>query len=148
MEVLSSWARVLEPGKLPDFWLHTFVLWHHSPRIPPSYSNQPKDKLAETHRPTPQGPRTLNDVCVGTIPSDFEQFYMRKRCETWLMIYYPYPRSSERLTICRSHQKGSTFYLVILRPWDLFRPGFEPAVSRSADRRSPNWANRAAVESR
>ena len=27
----------------------------------------------------------------------------------------------------------------------LVRPGFEPTASRSADRRSPNWANRAAV---
>ena len=27
----------------------------------------------------------------------------------------------------------------------LLRPGFEPATSRSADRRSPNWANQAAV---
>ena len=28
----------------------------------------------------------------------------------------------------------------------LVRPGFEPTASRSADRRSPNWANRAAVK--
>ena len=28
----------------------------------------------------------------------------------------------------------------------LFRPGFEPATSGSADRRSPNWANQAAVK--
>ena len=28
----------------------------------------------------------------------------------------------------------------------LVRPGFEPATSRSADRRSPNWANQAAVK--
>ena len=28
----------------------------------------------------------------------------------------------------------------------LIRPGLEPTASRSADRRSPNWANRAAVE--
>ena len=27
----------------------------------------------------------------------------------------------------------------------LVRPGFEPTASRSADRRSPNWANRAAA---
>ena len=27
----------------------------------------------------------------------------------------------------------------------LVRPGFEPTASRSADRRSPNWVNRAAV---
>ena len=28
----------------------------------------------------------------------------------------------------------------------LVRPGFEPATSGSADRRSPNWANQAAVK--
>ena len=28
----------------------------------------------------------------------------------------------------------------------LFRPGFEPETSGSADRRSPNWANQAAVK--
>ena len=27
----------------------------------------------------------------------------------------------------------------------LVRPGFEPATFRSADRRSPNWANQAAM---
>ena len=28
----------------------------------------------------------------------------------------------------------------------LVRPGFEPATSGSTDRRSPNWANQAAVK--
>ena len=32
------------------------------------------------------------------------------------------------------------------RPWVLVRPGFELTTSRSADRRSTNWANRAAVK--
>ena len=36
------------------------------------------------------------------------------------------------------------FLLSYSRPWVLVRPGFEPTASRSADRRSPNWANRAA----
>ena len=48
---------------------------------------------------------------------------------------------------CRFHYKGSTFFSVIQRPWVLVRPGFEPVKSRSADPRSPNWANQAAVQS-
>ena len=52
-------------------------------------------------------------------------------------------------------QAGHTFFasllrmdliLVHLRAWVLVRQGFEPVTSRSADRRSPNWANQAAVE--
>ena len=60
-------------------------------------------------------------------------------------VFRPYPRRLESLTICRCHYKGSTFSSVILRPWVLVQLGFEPANSRSADRRSPNWANHAAV---
>ena len=40
------------------------------------------------------------------------------------------------------------FLLSYLRPWVLVRAGFEPATSRSADRRSPNWANQANWELR
>ena len=38
------------------------------------------------------------------------------------------------------------FLLSYFKPWVLVRPGFEPATSRSADRRSPNWAYQAAVK--
>ena len=60
-------------------------------------------------------------------------------------VFRPYPRRLESLTICRCHDKGSTFFSVIYGSWVLVRPGFEPATSRSADRRSPNWAYQAAV---
>ena len=52
-----------------------------------------------------------------------------------LRFFRPYPRRLESLTICRWKE----------RPWVLVRPGFELTTSRSTDRRSPNWANQAAV---
>ena len=54
----------------------------------------------------------------------------------WAYSLCFYLRRLECLTICRCHNKGSTFLSVILRPWVLVRPGFE---------RLPNWANRVAV---
>ena len=54
-------------------------------------------------------------------------------------------KTVESLTDCKYHYKGSTFFSVTWRPWDLVRLGFEPMNSRSAHRRSLNWANQAAV---
>ena len=48
----------------------------------------------------------------------------------------------------RCHYKGSTFFSVIKRTWVFVRPGFEPATSRPADRRSANWANQAEVNNK
>ena len=52
------------------------------------------------------------------------------------LVYRPYLRRLESRTICRCHYKGNTFSSIILRPWVLIRPGFEPATSRRAVRRS------------
>ena len=70
---------------------------------------------------------------------------MNKVYETGPPVYRPYPRRLESLIICRRQCKDSTFSSVIIRPWVLVRPEIELTTSRPADRRSPNWANRAAV---
>ena len=43
--------------------------------------------------------------------------------------YRPYPRGQVSLTICRCNYKSSTFSSVILRPWVLVQPGYEPMTS-------------------
>ena len=39
-------------------------------------------------------------------------------------VYRPYPRKLESLTICKCHYKGSIFWSVISRPWELVSLGF------------------------
>ena len=58
--------------------------------------------------------------------------------------FCPYLRRLECITLCRCHNKGSTFSSFILRPWVLVWPRFEPVTSSSADRHLSNWADRVA----
>ena len=44
-------------------------------------------------------------VCVGSLMS--HRFYMFKGCEMGPLVYYPYPRRVENLTICRCLYKDS-----------------------------------------
>ena len=96
--------------------------------------------------PTPPGstPPTLYEQQCGFfyVPQDKEQ---RESCETGPTVFRLCQRRQECLTIYRYHNKGSAFSSVILRPWVLVRPEFEPATSFSAERRLSNWADRAAV---
>ena len=86
---------------------------------------------------------TCPTQCVGYLT--YHRVIRNKDCETGPTVYRSYPRRLESLIICRWRYKGSTFYLVILRPWVLVRPRFEPASSRTAVGCSTNWANRSAV---
>ena len=79
------------------------------------------------------------------VPYSFRptELYVNKVCETELTVYRPYPRRLESLIFCWCHYKDSTSSSVISRPWVLIPPVF--TTSRWADRRYPNWPNRAAV---
>ena len=80
--------------------------------------------------PGTQSP-TLFEWCMGSFLHPAELWTM-KSCKTGPKVYRPYPRILENLTIRRCNYKGCTFYSVILRPWELVRPGFEPTTSRTA----------------
>ena len=47
-----------------------------------------------------------------------------KCCETGTMVYRPYLRRLESITVCRSHCKGSTFSSVILKTLSVGPAGF------------------------
>ena len=75
------------------------------------------------------------------VPQESEQW---KSYETAPAVFCPYLRRLECITLCRCHNKGSTFSSFILRPWVLVWPRFEPVTSCSADRHLSNWADRVA----
>ena len=83
---------------------------------------------------TPLGsmPPTLYEQQCGlfSIPQESKQW---KSCDTGPTVFRPYPRRLEILTVCRCHNKGSTFSSVVLRPWVLVWPCFKHVTSRSAD---------------
>ena len=57
----------------------------------------------------------------------------------------PYPRRLERESPGDEVAKAALSSQFFKSPWPLVKPGFEPVTFRSADRRSPNWADQAAV---
>ena len=106
--------------------------WYKPLHCPPS-----PWKVVRHHR----GLRLL--LCKNRSVGSFTSHKRWKSCETGPTVFRPYPKWLKCLTICRCHKKGSTFSSVILRPWVLVRPGFEPATSLSTDRGLYNdhWIN-------
>ena len=64
-------------------------------------------KQGQTTTPVISSP-TLSDKCVGSLTSPANHITLEMQ-ETGPTVYSPYPRRLERLIICRSHYKGSTF---------------------------------------
>ena len=56
---------------------------------------------------------SLLEYCVGSLTSRRELVNRKDICETGSMVYSPYPRRLESLTICGCNYKGSTFSSVI-----------------------------------
>ena len=68
-------------------------------------------KVSQTTKPGTTCP-TLYEECVGALTS--HRFITCARaCKTGPMVYRPYPRRLESLTVWRCYYKGSTFSSVI-----------------------------------
>ena len=143
-----------------NFYLDFFVLYWNSPRWLNTVTGDEAGIKSELIS-NPSSPRYPMKGCTtppaSTPPSlyaqqcgfffvyDPQESELWKSCETEPTVFRPYLGRLECLSICRCHNKGSTFSSVILIPWVLGRPGFEPGTSRSADRPLSNWANRPPV---
>ena len=80
---------------------------------------------------------------IETSPANHDFLYTvaLKMQETGPMVYSPYPRRLESLTIWRYHYKGSTFTSVIFRPWILVQSGVWTLMTTcTADLSPNNWA--------
>ena len=97
-------------GTLPGCFMAQFTI-HCMKQV--EFTGAPKtESVMPDHNTGNFMPYSLRIVCgFFNVPQLF------KGWET----YSPYPRL-ESLTICWCNYKGSTFYLVILRPWVLVRP--------------------------
>ena len=85
----------------------------------------PTQLMKDCTTPTGSTPPTFYEQQGGIfyVPQESEQW---KSCETGPLVFRPYPRRLECLTIYRCYNKGSTFSSVISRPWVLVRPGLNP----------------------
>ena len=89
--------------------------------------------------------RLIYEEFVRSLTYHWIYYLSGKACEAGSMVYRPFPRKSESLTVCRCYYESSTFSSVMLRSWVLIWPGFEPTVCLSADRWLSYRASRSTV---
>ena len=104
--------------------------FHNPPspwKVVPYHHNPPSPwKVLPYHRGL--RPLLFTNSSVGYFMFDKNQNSELTGCETGRMVFRPYQRRLEWVTIYRCHNKGSTFSSVILRPWVLVRLRFEPTI--------------------
>ena len=95
------------------------MIYERDPKSHARYINLPTHKGQPQHREL----HPLSEQCVGSLTSDMEIINMEAMCETGPTVYSSYLPICwcNYLSICWCNYKGSTFSLVLLRPWVLVR---------------------------
>ena len=111
--------------------------------VNPMRSSNPWDKARPQHR---ELRALLFSISVWVLSPPADHITLKMQ-ETGPTVYSPYLRRLERLTICRYNYRDSTFSSVILKPSVLVRCEARTLdlPHCTADWRSTNWGNQAAV---
>ena len=105
-------------------------------------SSSPYRSLTHQAQERSMSPTFFEQFLAFIVPQEPDKW---KYCKMGPTVFRPYPRRLENLTVLQMSLQMQHFLLNYLKSLTLVHPGFEPATSRSADLRSPNWANQMAI---